>query len=345
MKALGPGSEKKKSILGPCKSIIKDGQVEDILSPCTDGVALAGGGTKAAAYAMGVLAATVDAGRDDHPFGGIDVVSSVSGGGYAAYYLYSKLAMDRHKNNKIRRSFLRSYYSDCLPDIYKNRLKSLMSDEQYRLLDTLGVGAFCNASIKFPKDSLVDSSNLNDVSDNFDFRFQRYVRCRQDVLEQDCRTFDENDRSNYLNVAVMAAATFVSTVPNLLARTIFDWPVNLSVSRSAYMQGIGSTYGLYPLRWPFIYNKKPLASDKSIRDIVEVCDVVNFRNCWRQRYNSRSAGSAQVAPDTLTFDALQEMIQGRQAPLWIINATSAKDINPAIKSITHAAYRIDTDLK
>ncbi|MFM8800864.1 MAG: patatin-like phospholipase family protein, partial [Tagaea sp.] len=51
------------------------------------GIALSGGGSKASSFAMGVLAGLNDAGvlKD------VDVISSVSGGGYAAYFYFSRL--------------------------------------------------------------------------------------------------------------------------------------------------------------------------------------------------------------------------------------------------------------
>ncbi|MDP3007949.1 MAG: patatin-like phospholipase family protein [Methylococcales bacterium] len=50
------------------------------------GIALAGGGTKAAAYSMGVLTAVA---KNDEELARIDAISSVSGGSYASLFLYS----------------------------------------------------------------------------------------------------------------------------------------------------------------------------------------------------------------------------------------------------------------
>lgn len=294
------------AILAPCRPTGPQAP-----SPCTDGVALAGGGTKAAAYAMGVLAAVADASSDARPFAGIGAISSVSGGGYAAYYLYSKLALDRPAGDApMPAAALQRYFADCLPDQYAGGLGKVLTDKQIQARQQRGPGAWC--------------SRAGPLSD---FRFQQFVRCRQDVLEQDCRpSMQENDRaSNNTNAALLVTATALSVVPNLLARTVFDWPVNLSVTRAAYRQGIGSAYGLYPLRWPLVRDGQTLGSDGKIGDVVNVCTADNFRNCQRQSFHPRSQGSAQVVPDTLTFETLRQMTRSRQVPLWIINATAAKN--------------------
>jgi hypothetical protein len=57
------------------------------------GIALSGGGSRSAAFSLGVLAALRDAGRHPHlaevheTLTNVDIISSVSGGGYANYYL------------------------------------------------------------------------------------------------------------------------------------------------------------------------------------------------------------------------------------------------------------------
>jgi hypothetical protein len=57
------------------------------------GIALSGGGTRAASFAMGVLAQLDAAGVLQHA----NAISSVSGGGYSAYFYYSKL-LQRRRN-------------------------------------------------------------------------------------------------------------------------------------------------------------------------------------------------------------------------------------------------------
>lgn len=52
------------------------------------GLALSGGGTRSAAFNIGVLKHLYDTGLLDE----VDIISSVSGGGYASYWLFSNYA-------------------------------------------------------------------------------------------------------------------------------------------------------------------------------------------------------------------------------------------------------------
>lgn len=71
------------------------------------GLALAGGGTRAAYFAHGVMQGLNDSGLLDQ----VDVISSVSGGGYAAYWYYAR------RMDAVRRGYdYHAVFADCLPD-------------------------------------------------------------------------------------------------------------------------------------------------------------------------------------------------------------------------------------
>ena len=75
-------------------------------APLKLGLALSGGGTKAAMFAHGVLNGLHNAGILQN----VDVISTVSGGGYAAYWYFSKLlAADEHGFDAA------NIFDDCLP--------------------------------------------------------------------------------------------------------------------------------------------------------------------------------------------------------------------------------------
>lgn len=61
------------------------------------GLALSGGGIRSAAYSLGVLKQLSDSGALEQ----VDVISSVSGGGYAAYWLYNKEFQEVSRNNNV----------------------------------------------------------------------------------------------------------------------------------------------------------------------------------------------------------------------------------------------------
>src|SRR5687768_5774610 len=103
--------------------------------PFSVGVALSGGGARAAAYSMGVLQTlwNEDVLTDD-----VDIVSAVSGGGYAAYWYYSRLAdfyleSQRSKYPPARgelhdgggdetQQLTHDFFSECLPFRYSGLL-------------------------------------------------------------------------------------------------------------------------------------------------------------------------------------------------------------------------------
>lgn len=70
------------------------------------GLALSGGGTRAAYFALGVMTGLNDSGALDH----VDAISSVSGGGYAALWFYSKRYLAAKEGWDYRVIF-----GDCFP--------------------------------------------------------------------------------------------------------------------------------------------------------------------------------------------------------------------------------------
>lgn len=108
-------------------------------APLKLGLALSGGGTKAALFAHGVLNGLHEAGVLQK----VDVISTVSGGGYAAYWYFSKL-ISREKEEP--RFELSSIFRDCIPEYWteaerrmapaeRNLTQQLLVDAMDRALD------------------------------------------------------------------------------------------------------------------------------------------------------------------------------------------------------------------
>ena len=253
------------------------------------GIALAGGGTKAASYSMGVLAAATSNG-----LGQIGAISSVSGGSYAAFFLYSKLLAD--KDNLTEYSVLK-YFDDCIPGIYQSVLPKNTTSSGFAL-------PLCNK----------EKENKEDGDPRYPF--QQFIRCRQDVLESDCNQqlhSDEYDEyaAAAANTVPMVALTIMMSAPNLITCSLFDWPINLSPTRSAYMQGIGTAYGLYPLDSSAISKQT---------NIVANCNEDAFLNC------ENSLGSARLKRKGMGFSQLRNLTQTNSwVPIWFINAAASPD--------------------
>jgi hypothetical protein len=181
------------------------------------GIALAGGGTRAAAISIGVLEGLQEAGIVP----AAEVISSVSGGSYGAYWWFSRQA---HLGQlpAASRAFV-----DCFPERYKWTMASAAATMQE------------NQSLCPPQ-----LTDFDGVSDSF--RFQNYIRGFQDVLAP--TTFDYSttgeDRGRVIrNFAKVFGLSILAGVPNFIANVLFDWQVDLSPSRAIYRHGIGTTYG------------------------------------------------------------------------------------------------------
>ena len=275
------------SVLSACAAGPNKRLPHDDLSmkPGGMGVALAGGGSKAASYAMGVLAAVAD---DEKGFNLVNSISSVSGGGYSAFYLYSKLIVaDKDPEERLRP--VKDYFDDCMPDYYENVLPKPYNG--------------------FPP--LCTDNNLDK------FRFQEFVRCRQDVLENNCvQQLHRTDRGEYTGAikgtGFLLGATSVMAPPSFVANTLFDWPFNISPTRYSYMEGIGTAYGLYP---------KNVSAFVSTPDIKSSCGAGAFLNC------DDGFNGAIVKREDLNFENLRKLTQAKTGtvPVWYINATASKD--------------------
>jgi hypothetical protein len=231
-------------------------------------VALAGGGTKAASYAMGVLGALAE--KDKLKDTG--AISTVSGGSYAAFFLYSKLLHDSKVGEPDALRNAKRYFEDCIPGAYA---------------DVLPGAKLCgdNAHIVYP--------------------FQRHIRCRQDILEDPCEPEAfATDGSEWINTLGLAWATTVAQAPNFIARSLFDWPVNLSPSRSAYRHGLATVYGLYPI-------KAMLPGQNT----VDACRNGQFVNC-------APGSDVLLDRETLAFANLKPLHEKGGAPLWVLNSTA-----------------------
>jgi len=77
------------------------------------GIALSGGGSKAAPFAMGVLKRFVDEGWMKN----VDIISSVSGGSYSAYYFYSR-AINSYESNSSNSNYRKFFKSCNIDDCY-----------------------------------------------------------------------------------------------------------------------------------------------------------------------------------------------------------------------------------
>lgn len=250
----------------------------------TLGLALAGGGTKASSFSMGVLEGL----SETEIINKTDAISSVSGGGYAALWFYSRLLNpenqelleNRHGlNNKIL-----TFFQDCFAirynEIYAEQPTKKCPDEDTFFVD-------------------------NGPANRDPFRHQNYIRGYQDIfssgtdaLRNPAFNMDTTGNNKLLSndIIQLTSKTVGATVINFIPNILFDWEVPLSPSRAAYKKGILRTYGA--------------KVDECMAK--EFCDI------------TREEGDIKWVSNELTFDKLREAYKTGEVPLWIINTTAGE---------------------
>lgn len=210
------------------------------------GVSLAGGGSKASAFGMGVLA-----GLDDIGYLGaqgkaeasprVALISSVSGGSYAAYYFFSQAITDRQLGTGADSTHKTRYEHLFADGLTHTADKGTIFSEG--LLKRLGTKQAHGADV-------ISNAVRKEGSTALLNRRQSVVRCTQDLLlpgKCDREATGEDNNRVWASTVGMLLPTAVSLVPHHLFNSLFDMGVNMSPSRLIYRRGIGLTYGSTPL--------------------------------------------------------------------------------------------------
>lgn len=198
------------------------------------GVALEGGGSKSAPFAMGVLAGLQSTGILQKA----NIITSASGGTYAAYFYFARL-LDRatappgeHESDDPI-----TWFKDCIPSVYRTYFPSLS-----------------DAPVEFCQEHKAPFAYTNPFLEHAPY--QRQVRMGQDLLVpgQTLRQRGDSRLSSdwlaaYLNVGWLAVEHVFSAPPHWLAHGLFDWPSNFAPSAEVYRKGIERAYGHTNRSW------------------------------------------------------------------------------------------------
>lgn len=263
------------------------------------GLALAGGGTKAADFSIGVLQGLTEAEIMDQ----VDAVSTVSGGGYAALWYFSRLLnpsefSPNHLAPFNQKKFAKDFFSDCIPRKYDfNHFVPQSLPENDHSSENRSSGNCPQAP--FTNFSAQKGFQLDQV------RYQNHLRGYQDVFALNLpwnhsfrykeTTIDQ--KRNISDYALLATLTAGSIPLNILPNTMFDWEIPLSLSRWKYENGIVRTFGATPANCT-----KTICSEQT-----------------------RPEGNEDWTRTQLTFDLLREHYENGTIPLWIINATAGEN--------------------
>ena len=215
------------------------------------GVALSGGGTRAAANAMGVLAGLDDLGLLTHVQPGkkkkVELISSVSGGGYAAYYLYSHLL--HPAGPPVERGEL---FQDCVRRFNEtgkeNQPKGEAPEKEPYATSALvkALDPYMCESDTYIKDTTNPQNAWEGDGQHAQARHQAALRCQQDVMSPgkcSSKVTSQDGLATVGSIASLAAVSLLTSPPHHLANSLFDSGLNLSPSRAAYSHGIDLSYG------------------------------------------------------------------------------------------------------
>ncbi len=255
------------------------------------GLALSGGGTKAGVFAHGVLHGLHDTGLLEQ----VDVISSVSGGGYAAYWYYSKLLEAKRLGFKPD-----DIFRDCFPSWWDDDKK--YSDKDAVILSKVFEAGRAHAQATH-QPICTSSSHANKDYPDDPFRWQAHLLRWPDVFKTQPTKVTGDAQSG-------PALDFLGQFGSLIFELAVGWTGVESNLTKSYQHGIERTWGLNPMKRDIA-----LAQDESVREVSKW----QFTNALPREVN---ADIPQVDPATMRWTALQALY-GRQdaPPLWVLNTT------------------------
>ncbi len=278
----------------------------------TLGVALSGGGSRAGFFAVGALKALYNKGVLKH----VHYLSTVSGGGYAAYWYYTQLSRsDAWKTPK------QTPFDDCFP----GRNGGLY--ESFDKLKPIGDAIDCQS----------DGGAANGKDRASLFPAQTYLSSHTDLLAEADNQLLDNLPEYLVKMYPFAGAIaypllpshpspwvpgFLSAIPHHVANTIFDWSWNGSFYGTYYRSSLHRVWGSDASGQPDC-NQEMGSLGKPLED--KQGNVPKSCLYYSQSNKSESLNK----PESLTERTLQywkdkqsanaKEAERRPYPIWIIN--------------------------
>lgn len=204
------------------------------------GLALSGGGSKSAPFAMGLLKRLAEKGWLEQ----VDLISSVSGGGYAAYYYYAKMIWLMEQGQAARDTL--APYGRTADDDRAFFFAPFSYDARDREgFVVWGRSPDCaNGPEPCPPDKTpYDCLTFSDNS----ARFQNWVACYQNVLTpQNSEGYLTPTRKPWEIYVYGLLSTLAMLPAHHIANTVFDWDMELAPTQHMYRDGLERTYGYTP---------------------------------------------------------------------------------------------------
>lgn len=283
----------------------------------TLGLALSGGGTKAGVFAHGVLQGL----HDTKVLEQVDVISSASGGGYAAYWYFSKLKQARELGFDPDLIF-----QDCYPgwwdnpketpDMKKSDGSELNPQEKMDIIALKAAFAAGRSSAKAHKQPVCeDSSGTLQELPQDPFRWQAHLLRWPDMMGTKI-TKVTGDPQGY------ATKDMLSQLGSVVFELTFGWLGGESKIPLSYQEGIERTWGLNP----------------APRDIALAQSKEPESRKWtytNAEESIQNIGAIHVDPKTDEWLDLQKIYQSATPPpLWVLNTTQGnKDARPNLMNL------------
>lgn len=295
------------------------------------GLALMGGGSQAGAFALGVIKRLVDS----DTLGDVDLISSVSGGGYAALYLYSRAVFldralapgtDEKKSKAVLKALFSHRNEICTGQGFEYRARTLDFPDHRLNDDLVACPGYFNAEDgrKLRDGSPVKDGferlcqHAKDASEKFGAPSMFFLRCYQDLLAGHFGKATRTD--NPPDWGKLGADTLgtILTAPFYFATNVaFDFQLPLSPSRYTYRTGIYRAFGHIPECW--LLEGSRGAGDPELQNLkLEPACEGAFQHRSHQEFFAESRA--------LNYEALARVAQGSTSlgkmPMWILNATT-----------------------
>lgn len=264
------------------------------------GVALEGGGSKAAPFALGVLAGLQQAGALE---GRVTAVSSVSGGSYAASYYFNR-TFDRLKAKETSKPGAVAaaggpgqWFRSCIPAYFT-------LSESMRRLKWPAADPSCREKTRQPETGeMIDADGAFPGDLTYMGHVWRNVDVMRGVADGKLNTGDLWSSAEILHYLRLTAYSLLSLPTEVVGRGGFRWPFNSSPTKLFYKLGLERQYGCSPADW---------AEERGA--VAHAWDVVAHRRLER------------TLPE-LGRMVEEENRQGGRIPTWIVNTTAPSEID------------------
>ncbi|WAK00757.1 patatin-like phospholipase family protein [Methylobacter sp. YRD-M1] len=266
------------------------------------GLALSGGGQRAASVSIGFLESLYRYGILDK----VDVISSVSGGSYAAYWWYTKHYWAGRKNKAGQDELYRvDDKNGRLPELFRRFNMYTVTDPKAEEILCLNKTEFDDIPRCRPGDT-PEKSGPQNTYEQFPFFYHNF---------NNGYLINRSQKAKWLRYSEIAGKFlgFLPTIPvHWLANGVFDMKLNLNPFQTYYRNGLERDYGLYP-------NKCDKKDEKA-----ECIPLESYANATDFIFPRTGA----TDPDA---EALLDTMKTQHLPFWVINATAAYGTKPIPK--------------